>query len=339
VIDNRVEENDMNTVDYIFRYDPRNQGAKPAPPDPAAARKALEDGNRMFARWMESCRSSDMIEQGVEYVVATKGLHLGTTGSQRELPKQAPFAVVVGCSDARVPTELLFGQGFNDLFIVRVAGNVLGDVCMGSIDYALHALTDNVKCLVVLGHLGCGAVTATVDAFLEPHNLWTKASSPALRSIIQRIFVAVCEADHGLRHVCGERAREMPNYRQMLIDIAVCVNAAQAAYDLRQEVERAGTQILEVYYGVFNILTHQVTMPVDPRAPFSPDAVNLAPAPTSPAQFHDLASRMAEILMRDSLAPGKVRSQPGERPSSNVAIQTDSLILHGDDHLGMERHD
>ncbi len=132
---NPMKEDVMNTIDYIFRYDPRNQGAKPAPSDPAAARKALEDGNRMFSSWMESCRTCDMSEEGVEYVVPTKGLHLGAKGSQRETPKQAPFAVVMGCSDARVPTELLFGQGFNELFIVRVAGNVLGDVCLGSIDF------------------------------------------------------------------------------------------------------------------------------------------------------------------------------------------------------------
>jgi carbonic anhydrase len=327
----------MNTVDYIFRFDPRNQAAKPGPRDPASARKALESGNRMFASWMESCRSCDIGAEGVEYVIPTKGLHLGLSGAKRELPKQEPFAVVVGCSDARVPTELLFGQGFNDLFIVRVAGNVLGDVCMGSIDYALHALADSVRCLVVLGHLGCGAVTATVDVYLEPHDLWTKVSSPALRSIVQRIFVAVCEADHGLRHSWGIHAADVPEYRQTLIDIAVCVNAAQAAYDLRQEVERAGKRNLEVYYGVLNILNHQVSMPVDPRAPFSPDAVNLAAAPTSPMQFHDLASQMAEALKPESLRAGKSHSHRAGAAGKTSGTR-DSLILHSDDHLGRESH-
>ena len=64
------------------------------------------------------------------------GLEVGMFRTQGEMPKQAPFAVVVGCSDARVPTEMIFGQGFNDLFVIRVAGNVLGDVCLGSIDFA-----------------------------------------------------------------------------------------------------------------------------------------------------------------------------------------------------------
>jgi carbonic anhydrase len=331
----------MNTVDYVFRYDPRKQHGKSAPRNAAAARQALEDGNRMFSSWMESCRNCDLSEEGAEYVVPTKGLHVGVKGSKRELPKQAPMAVVVGCSDARAPTELLFGQGFNDLFIIRVAGNVLGDVCLGSVEYALHALADNVKCLVALGHLGCGAVTATVDAFLEPRDLWTTPSSPALRSIIQRIFVAVCEANHGLRHVYGTGVSELPEYRQMLIDAGVCVNAAQAAYDLRQVVEHSGKHHIEVFYGVFNILTHQVMMPVDPRAPFAPEAVNLAPAPTSPVQFQDLAIQMAEILKPESLASGKAKAHSGGRHTSKEGkgAKGDGLILHRDDHLGTERHD
>jgi len=56
--------------------------------------------------------------------------------TQGRCPSNRRSRVVIGCSDARVPTEMLFGQGFNDLFVIRVAGNVLGDVCMGSIDFA-----------------------------------------------------------------------------------------------------------------------------------------------------------------------------------------------------------
>ena len=67
------------------------------------------------------------------------------------MPKQAPFAVVVGCSDARVPIEMIFGQGFNDLFVIRVAGNVLGDVCLGSIDFAVEARARASGSIVVLG--------------------------------------------------------------------------------------------------------------------------------------------------------------------------------------------
>ena len=99
------------------------------------------------------------------------------SGPTGEMPKQAPFAVVVGCSDARVPTEMIFGQGFNDLFVIRVAGNVLGDDCLGSIDFALNALSESVKVVVMLGHSGCGAVTGAVDAYLRPLKFWSKTDS------------------------------------------------------------------------------------------------------------------------------------------------------------------
>ena len=136
----------MNTIDYVYRFDPKNPSTKPPPPDAEAARQNLEDGNRMFAQWMESCQSQHA-DPGEEprYVVQCNGLEVGMVRKQGGMPKQAPFAVVVGCSDARVPTEMLFGQGFNDLFVIRVAGNVLGDVCLGSIDFAVEALSESVK--------------------------------------------------------------------------------------------------------------------------------------------------------------------------------------------------
>ena len=150
----------MNTIDYIYRFDPKNPTVKPSPADTEAARKTLEDGNRMFSKWMESCRMTDISKGEARYVVPCNGLEVGLNHTLGQTPKQAPFAVVVGCSDARVPIEMLFGQGFNDLFVIRVAGNVLGDVCLGSVEFALSALSDSLKCVVVLGHLGCGAVTA-----------------------------------------------------------------------------------------------------------------------------------------------------------------------------------
>jgi carbonic anhydrase len=286
----------MNTIDYIYRFDPKNPSLKPPPPDADAARRTLEDGNRMFANWMESCRTSDVSDGEQRYVVQCNGLEVGMNRSRGELPKQAPFAVVVGCSDARVPTELLFGQGFNDLFIIRVAGNVLGDVCMGSIEFAMNALSESLKCIVVLGHLGCGAVTGAVDSYLQPLKFWSKSNLPMLRTITQRIFVAVRESDNALKEAWGPNARDMPGYRAALIDIAVCVNAAHAAFDLTQEVERAAKWEIEVLYGVFSLHNHQVSMPVNPRSPVAPENVNLAHAPTNPREFQTMAVRMAELL-------------------------------------------
>lgn len=81
---------------------------------------------------------------------------------------QQPFATILGCADSRIPPELIFDQGFGDLFVIRVAGNVIGEEVAGSIQYAVHHL--RTPLLVVLGHEGCGAVTAAVQALLGKHD-------------------------------------------------------------------------------------------------------------------------------------------------------------------------
>ncbi len=294
----------MKTVDYIYRFDPKNPSTKAPPADAELARKKLEDGNRMFARWMASCQSNAPA-QGEEprYVVQCNGLEVGMLRKQGGIPKQAPFAVVVGCSDARVPTEMLFGQGFNELFVIRVAGNVLGDVCLGSIDFAVEALSESVKVLVVLGHSGCGAVSASVDAYLRPLKFWSRHMSPTLRGISEKIFVAVRGAANGLEEVWGPEAKQQPGYRDALIETAVCLNAAQAAFALRQEVELAGRWEIEVLYGVYNLYNHHVSMPNNPLAPPSDENVSLARAPTNPKEFHTLAVQMAELLRPMAATP------------------------------------
>ncbi len=292
----------MNTIDYVYRFDPKNPSAKPLPSDADCARHTLEDGNRMFSRWMESCSTGIPSDGEPRYVVACNGLEVGMMRSQGAMPRQTPFAVVVGCSDARVPTEMLFGQGFNDLFVIRVAGNVLGDVCMGSVDFALNALSDSVRVVVMLGHSGCGAVTGAVDAYLRPHKYWSRSLSPMLRSIIQRIFVAVRESANGLKEVWGPNARSMPGYREALIESAVSINAAQSAFDLRQEVERNGKWEIEVLYGVHNIRNHQVCMPVHPYAPRSDENVRLAlPLESHRVQRH--GPRNGATVAADEVVP------------------------------------
>jgi carbonic anhydrase len=289
----------MKTIDYIYRFDPKNPSVKQHPPDAEAARKTLEDGNRMFSKWMESCRTSTPT-MGTEpqYVVPCNGLEVGMVRSVGEMPRAAPFAVVVGCSDARVPTEMIFGQGFNDLFVIRVAGNVLGDECLGSVDYALNVLSESVKVVIVLGHAGCGAVTAAVDAYLKPLSFWSKSRSNTLRSILQRIFVAVREAANALNAVWGADAPNMPGYREALIETAVCVNTAQAAYDLHVEVERAGKWEIEVLYGVYNLFTHQVAMTHDPSKGVVVDTgTHLEMAPTNPREFNAVALHVAKRML------------------------------------------
>jgi carbonic anhydrase len=313
------EVSEMNTIDYIYRFDPKNPSTKPLPADAELARKHLEDGNRLFARWMASCQTN-ALAPGAEpcYVVQCNGLEVGMLRKQGGVPKQTPFAVVVGCSDARVPTEMVFGQGFNDLFVIRVAGNVLGDVCQGSIDFALEALRESVKVLVVLGHSGCGAVTGAVEAYLRPMVFWSRSTSPALRGIGEKIFVAVRGAANGLKEVWGPDALQIPGYREALIETAVCLNAAQTAFALRQQVELAGHWEIEVLFGVYNLFNHQVSMPNNPLAPASDLNVGLAHAPGNPREFHTLAVQMATLLQPGANASSKLPpSPPAAIPPAN----------------------
>jgi carbonic anhydrase len=93
---------------------------------------------------------------------------------------QHPIAIILGCSDSRVPPEVIFDQGLGDLFVIRVAGNVVDDVVLGSIEYAVQEL--GVPLVLVLGHERCGAVTAAVKHLQSPGhvNALIKAIEPAL---------------------------------------------------------------------------------------------------------------------------------------------------------------
>jgi carbonic anhydrase len=98
---------------------------------------------------------------------------------------QAPFAIVLGCSDSRVPAELVFDQGFGDLFVIRVAGNVVAPSQVGSVEFA--AARFGTRLVVVLGHSQCGAVAATLEEMLG------RATTPTanLRSIVGRVRPAL----------------------------------------------------------------------------------------------------------------------------------------------------
>src|SRR5881409_3151192 len=98
---------------------------------------------------------------------------------------QEPFAIVLGCSDSRVPAELVFGQGFGDLFVIRVAGNIVAPSQVGSVEFAAGRF--GTRLAVVLGHTQCGAIAATLEELRQP----TPHQSPNLRSIVDRIRPSV----------------------------------------------------------------------------------------------------------------------------------------------------
>lgn len=98
---------------------------------------------------------------------------------------QEPFAIILGCSDSRVPAEIVFDQGLGDLFVVRVAGNIVAPSLVGSVEFAADAF--GTRLVVVLGHSMCGAVSATVQELERP----TQGGSPNVNSIVERIRPSV----------------------------------------------------------------------------------------------------------------------------------------------------
>jgi carbonic anhydrase len=133
------------------------------------AREALErlrEGNRRF-------------------VADTPGGALHTVRRASLLDGQMPFAIVLGCSDSRVPAELVFDQGLGDLFVIRVAGNIVAPSQVGSVEFA--ATRFRTRLVVVLGHTQCGAILATLDELRAP----AAEQSINLRSIVERVRPSV----------------------------------------------------------------------------------------------------------------------------------------------------
>ena len=149
---------------------------------------------------------------------------LGQTRRPPLLHGQEPFAIVLGCSDARVPAELVFGQGFGDLFVIRVAGNIVAPSQVGSVEFA--AARFGTRLAVVVGHTQCGAVAATLDELRQP----ASHQSPNLRSIVDRIRPAV---EPLLATMVGQQP-------EALLAHAVRANIRAAADHLRH-----GSEVLE----------------------------------------------------------------------------------------------
>jgi carbonic anhydrase len=130
----------------------------------------------------------ERLRQGNRRFVAGERSHDLRAGPSRRAElsrKQEPFAIILGCSDSRVPVELVFDQGLGDLFVIRVAGNIVAPSQIGSVEFAADQF--GTRLVVVLGHSRCGAVLATLDQLSRP----TEARSPNLHSIVERIRPAV----------------------------------------------------------------------------------------------------------------------------------------------------
>ena len=137
---------------------------------------------------------------------------------------QEPFAIVLGCSDSRVPVELVFNQGPGDLFVIRVAGNIVAPSLIGSVEFAADRF--GTRLVVVLGHSSCGAIAATIEELHRP----TPNPSPNQRAIVDRIRP-------GVEQIVARHAPEG----------ALAVEHAAMTANVRASVEqlRHGSKIIE----------------------------------------------------------------------------------------------
>jgi carbonic anhydrase len=252
-----VTEAHLKTVDIIYRYEARDAPARPLPTDSDAALRRLNGGNSDFAALLDHVKD----EIGIQQIIPVDPGDLGLDSKVAGIPKQRPFAAVLGCSDARVPIELIFNEGPNDLFVVRVAGNGLGMEVLGSLKYAVDHLGNTLKLIVVLGHSGCGALTTAVDVFLNPGDYLTIAAQHSIRSILDRSLIVVQASANRLHSAFGPDVARIPGYRQALIEASIVTNAALSAYAIQQEFITRDLPGLQTVYGVYVLETREVWAP------------------------------------------------------------------------------
>ncbi len=175
-----------------------------------SARDAIErlrDGNRRFATNLRSLNPLVGDEPRAELA-----------------NKQHPFAIILGCSDSRVPPEIVFDQGLGDLFVVRVAGNIVAPSQVDSVEFAASRF--GTRLVMVLGHSQCGAILATLEELRQPK----ESHSPSLSSIVDRVRPSVT----------GLLATELKNDPDALVKQAVRANVRASANQLRH-----GSAVLE----------------------------------------------------------------------------------------------
>jgi carbonic anhydrase len=268
-----------------YRDTPADEASTREPADADEAIAWLESGNRQFAGLASG--QIAVPEAGIPFVI---NADFGVGSVVRAAPEQRPFGLVLGCSDARVPIELVFGRAVNDLFVVRVAGNTIGDDAIASLTYAAdHFAT--AKTIVVLGHTQCGAVAAAVDVFLKPRRILDLAATPQLRALVDRILVGVRVASMALQEVYGHDVVTRDAYAWTLLHLSVFVNASYVGFCVNAALPPALRR--RVVYGVYDISTGQVTSGFDGT---------FAEPPADAAAFRELAlalaatPRMRELL-------------------------------------------
>ena len=173
------------------------------------------------------------LKAGNERYVQSKLEHPNhSTEKRNELATgQHPYAIILSCSDSRVPPEIVFDQGLGDLFVIRVAGNVIDNIALGSIEYAAEHL--HAPLIMVLGHERCGAVTAAVEGGHAPghiHSIVT-AIEPAVKKAAK---ASGDKVDNSIRENVKMVAKQLEESKPILNELieAGKLKVVGARYDL-----------------------------------------------------------------------------------------------------------
>jgi len=268
-------------IEITWRFDPRKPVDERVPTTPDEAADRLRAGNRAFAGLTSSIEGDSL------HVLPVSADDLGLGAVPGMPPTQAPFAAILGCADSRVPLELVFLQSANSIFAVRVAGNVLGAECVGSLDYAVSHLP-SLRLLAVVGHTGCGAVGAAVDAYLDPTTYLALSANLPLRAIVDAIMPAVRGAARALRLEHTTDVVHRAGYRAALVDTCVVINSAVAADAIHRMFQDSLGGSLAVALGVYDLASRRVGLPA-PAGGADPWQPGLVPAPLE-AAFRDFVS-------------------------------------------------
>ena len=190
----------------------------------AEALQRLRDGNQRFVSNVRSHQSLDGEARRAEVAAG-----------------QEPFAIILGCSDSRVPAEIVFDQGLGDLFVIRVAGNIVAPSQIGSVEFAAERY--RTRLVVVLGHTQCGAILATIDELRRP----TINQSRNLRSIVDRVRPSV---EPLLR---GSVQRDPDELVRDAVRANVCISAGHLRHGsevLEQLIEEEGLVVVGAEYSL-----------------------------------------------------------------------------------------
>ena len=265
----------MAAVEIVYRYLAAPGAGRPMPADGAAAQRRLEAGNQGFAALLAALEDPGG-DRRLEIPLDARDVGLlGDCGA----PTQRPDAALLGCADARVPTELIFGEGPNDLFVVRVAGNVLGQEVWAAC-YMPHDLP--LRAAVVLGHSGCGAEPRRGGG---PVPAAGRAAGAGHRPCAARPARSAGAGGAGRGEAAADGARGRGGGPSRLARRAGRGGGGAQrrlrAFMLQKDLARDGGRVITALHGVY-VVNSRLVQAADPVEGERP---GLAPAPADEAGF------------------------------------------------------